>query len=103
MIKEKTQISSGIRTKTKVKSPSKYKVYILNDNSTPMDFVVMVLKRVFFKIGTDAEQIMLKAHTSGKALVGEYSPDVAESKVETAETMASNESYPLKFEISSND
>lgn len=103
MVKEKTQVSRGTRTMTKVKTPSMCKVYILNDDFTPMEFVVLVLKRIFFKIDSDADRIMMTAHTKGKALVGEYTPDIAESKVESAEIMATNAGYPLKFEILHND
>tara|TARA_B100000674_G_C37700080_1_gene850100 strand:+ start:90 stop:470 length:381 start_codon:yes stop_codon:yes gene_type:complete len=65
----------------KVEQPPRYKVILINDDYTPMDFVVDVL-RTFFGMNIEkATQIMLKVHTEGKGVCGVYSKDVAESKV----------------------
>ena len=67
--------------KHKLKQPPRYKVILINDDYTPMDFVVDVL-RTFFGMNIEkATQVMLKVHTEGKGVCGVYSKDVAESKV----------------------
>ena len=85
------------RERTKTKEPQRYKVYIYNDDFTTMDFVVKVLKVVFFKSETEAEALMLKVHHSDKAVVGVYSYDVATSKIRRATQMARDEGYPLRL------
>ena len=70
---------------------------MFNDDFTPMDFVVEVLEGIFFKSGTEAEQLMLKVHREEKAVVGIYSYDIAKSKTEKAMEKAREEKYPLKL------
>lgn len=82
-----------------VKEPDKFDVYMLNDDFTTMDFVVEVLRTVFYRNAADAEQIMLEIHNNGKALVGTYSYDIARSKVNMAEQMAREEGFPLRLRI----
>lgn len=82
-----------------IKEPDKFDVYMLNDDFTTMDFVVEVLRTVFYRNAADAEQIMLKIHNNGKALVGTYSYDIARSKVNMAEQMAREEGFPLRLRI----
>ena len=67
-------------SRTKTKKPSMYKVIMLNDDYTPMDFVVDVLRSFFGMNVEKATQIMLKVHTEGKGVCGVFSKDVAETK-----------------------
>ena len=85
------------RVRTNLREPRKYKVLIHNDDFTTMDFVVMILKVVFFKSDTEAEALMFTVHRSDKAVVGVYSYDVAMSKVSKATDMARHAGYPLRL------
>ena len=85
------------RVHTNIREPRKYKVLIHNDDFTTMDFVVMILKVVFFKTGTEAETLMLAVHRSSQAVVGVYSYDVALSKVKKATDMARHAGFPLRL------
>lgn len=66
----------------KVSFPSRYNVVMHNDDVTPMDFVIMVIVRVFKHSLQTAEKIMMDVHTNGKAVVGNYTKEMAEAKVE---------------------
>lgn len=90
---------SSLISRLNVKEPDKFDVYMLNDDFTTMDFVVEVLRTVFYRNAADAEQIMLEIHNNGKALVGTYSYDIARSKVNMAEQMAREEGFPLRLRI----
>lgn len=74
-----------------------YKVIIFNDDYTTMDFVVMVLQRVFNKQAKEAEELMLTVHNTGQAVVGVYTYDIARTKVEIATTMAQDNGFPLRL------
>ncbi len=95
MAKEQTAVKE--RQKCRIKEPRRYKVMIFNDDFTPMDFVVHVLETVFFKSAEEAEDIMLKTHHEGKAVVGIYCYDIARSKVEKALELSRSQKYPLKL------
>lgn len=82
-----------------MKEPSMYNVIMHNDDVTTMDFVVMVLKRVFRKDEADAEEIMMKVHTEGAAVVGTYFRDIAVSKAQYAMALAKINGYPLKLTV----
>lgn len=86
-------------TKPKVKKPSMYKVILHNDDFTPMDFVVMILERIFHKGGEEAVAIMMEVHTKGKAAVGTYTRDVAETKVDQCMSLAHRSQHPLKATV----
>jgi len=78
-----------------VKPPKMYKVVLLNDDYTPMDFVITILQR-FFSLDTEqATRIMLKVHTEGRAVCGIYSRDVAATKVEQVIAFARQHQHPL--------
>lgn len=96
MPKEQTAVRD--RTNTDLREPRRYKVIMYNDDFTTMEFVVHVLKAVFFKSADEAEAIMLTIHKSGSAVVGIYSYDVAISKVRKATMMARDENFPLRLE-----
>lgn len=79
----------------KMKQPPLYRVVLLNDDYTPMEFVVEVLQ-VFFRMDRDqATQVMLHVHTRGKGVCGVYTRDVAESKVDQVNDYARERTHPL--------
>src|SRR5215813_910442 len=89
---------TGIVTKTrpKTKKPSLYKVLILNDDYTPMEFVVHVLERFFQKDREEAVQIMLHVHRNGVGICGVYTFEVAETKVTQVIELARRHQHPLQ-------
>lgn len=82
-------------TTVEFKKPKLYKVILLNDNYTSMEFVVKVLIVVFHKSNADANQIMLTIHHKGKGIVGTYTYDIALTKISQVEQMAAQRGYPL--------
>ncbi len=84
------------RTKTKIKRPSLYKVLLLNDDYTPMEFVVYVLQRFFSKGQEPAVDIMLTVHNKGLAVVGVYPFEIAETKVTQVVDCARSNQHPLQ-------
>ena len=95
MAKEQSSVKE--RQRVDLDEPRRYKVTIYNDDFTTMEFVVKVLKVVFFKSQADAEALMLMVHHSDKAVVGIYSYDIAVSKVNKATQMARDEGFPLRL------
>ncbi|MFE8071624.1 ATP-dependent Clp protease adapter ClpS [Marinobacteraceae bacterium S3BR75-40.1] len=85
--------------KPAVKRPSLYKVVMLNDDFTPMDFVVEVLMKFFAHNEEKATQIMLTVHTEGKAVCGVYTRDIAETKAAQVNQYSSECEHPLLCEI----
>jgi ATP-dependent Clp protease adaptor protein ClpS len=79
-----------------VKLPKKYKVLLLNDDYTSMDFVIEILKTVFSKSNSEAEYIMLTVHEKGQAVCGVYSYEIAETKVVQVSKLARDEGFPLR-------
>ena len=79
----------------KIKKPPLYKVVLLNDDYTPMEFVVHVLESFFRMDHEKATQIMLHVHTQGKGVCGMYTRDVAETKVEQVNNYARANDHPL--------
>lgn len=94
-----TQIKGHKQSGLKYKEPPMYNVIMFNDDVTTMDFVVMVLQRIFRKSAADAETIMLKIHNEGSAVVGTYSKDIAESKVGLTRSLAKQYGFPLELTI----
>jgi ATP-dependent Clp protease adaptor protein ClpS len=94
------QHKSGTRTDSKQQTgttaPSLFKVMLLNDNYTPMEFVTDVLEQIFRKTPPEANQIMLHVHFRGSGVCGTYPYAVAESKVETVHARARKEGHPLR-------
>ena len=90
------EIGIATKTKPKTKKPSQYKVLMLNDDYTPMEFVVHVLKR-FFSMDTDqATQVMLHVHQRGVGVCGIFSYEVAETKVNQVMDFARQNQHPLQ-------
>ncbi len=79
----------------KLKRPPLYKVVLLNDDYTPMDFVVHVLEMYFSKSRESATRIMLEVHTTGKGLCGVFAHDIAETKVTQVNSYAREHQHPL--------
>ena len=84
------------RRAQKTKPPQMYQVVMLNDDYTPMEFVVMVLQQFFSKDRETATQIMLKIHLDGKGVCGVFSKDVAASKVDQVMDAANQAGHPLQ-------
>lgn len=84
------------RVNTEKKEPRLYKVFLLNDDYTTMEFVVLVLEEVFQKSPAEAYQIMMHVHVNGRGLAGVYPWEVAETKAETVISMARDAGFPLK-------
>jgi ATP-dependent Clp protease adaptor protein ClpS len=84
------------RTKQATKKPELFKVLLLNDDYTTMDFVVEILETVFNKAPAEAYRIMMAVHTQGQGLCGVYPFEVAETKVATVVEMARGQGFPLR-------
>jgi len=84
------------RIKDQIREPSMYKVLLLNDDYTSMEFVVEILINVFHKSIEDATAVMLKVHRLGAGLCGVYTQDVAETKIEQVHAMAREKDFPLR-------
>jgi ATP-dependent Clp protease adaptor protein ClpS len=93
-----TDGNTGIATKAraKTKKPSMYKVLMLNDDYTPMEFVVLVLERFFGKQHEEAVQIMLHVHQKGVGICGVFTYEVAETKVTQVMDFARKHQHPLQ-------
>ena len=83
-------------SKPQTKKPSMYNVLLLNDDYTPMEFVVIVLENVFNKKQEDATKIMLHIHKNGVGVCGTFSYEVAESKCKEVMDMAKKNEHPLQ-------
>jgi ATP-dependent Clp protease adaptor protein ClpS len=92
------EIVTERRTKeqTKTKKPSLYKCILLNDDYTPMEFVVEILKQIFHKSQAEATRIMLHVHQNGMGVAGVYPFEIAETKIHTVEELARESQFPLK-------
>lgn len=90
-LEEKTSIS--------LERPRRYQVVLLNDDYTPMEFVVMLLQQVFALDVDNATQIMLHIHERGKGVCGVFSLEIAETRANQAVAMARKHGHPLKAEV----
>lgn len=84
-----------MRQEKELKPPSMYQVLLLNDDYTPMEFVVMILKKYFSKDPENAMQIMLMVHRDGRGVCGIYPKDIASTKVELVLNHARKTGHPL--------
>jgi len=92
-----TTVKPKTSTKPKLQRPPLYKVILLNDDYTPREFVVTVLK-VIFRMGEEtASRVMLTAHQKGACVIAVYTRDVAETKAKEATDMGKAKGYPLFF------
>ncbi len=91
-----SETDSDVLYQNETKEPSLYRVIILNDDYTPMDFVILVLKKIFQHDDSRAEKVMLDIHKKGAGLGGVYTHEVAETKSMQMNQMAKENKYPLK-------
>ena len=91
------------RQKTIYKEPRRYKVIIHNDDFTTMDFVVKVLRDIFFMNEQDAETLMMQVHNTGQAGVGISSYEIAQTKSQKAIKMARENGFPLRLSVKPED
>lgn len=88
--------SLAVKPKSKTQRPPMYKILMLNDDFTPMEFVVHVLERLFSMTHAQAIEIMLTVHRKGVAVVGVFSHEVAETKVAQVMELARRQQHPLQ-------
>ncbi len=90
------QVGVATKTRAKAKKPSQYKVLMLNDDYTPMEFVVLVLKRFFSMDLEQATRVMLHVHQRGVGVCGVFTYEVAETKVNQVMDFARQNQHPLQ-------
>ena len=90
------QVGVATRTRARPKKPSQYKVLMLNDDYTPMEFVVLILQRYFSMDLEDATRVMLQVHQQGVAVCGVFTYEVAETKVAQVIDFARENQHPLQ-------
>ncbi len=89
-------IEYQIDEEVELKEPKKYKVLLLNDDYSTMDFVIEILIKIFRKSENEAEKIMLEIHNNGKAICGIYTHEIAATKVAQVKANARKAQFPLK-------
>ena len=89
-------VVTSTRTERKLKTPKLYKVLLLNDDYTTMEFVVYVLQSIFHLPESEAVQIMLHVHKNGMGVAGVYPHEIAETRVAQVEALAREHEYPLR-------
>ena len=94
--------ATKVETKKKLQKPSLYKVLLLNDDYTPMEFVVLVLESIFNKKQEEATQIMLHVHKNGIGVCGTFTYEVAESKCKSVMDLAKKHEHPLQCTMEKN-
>ena len=92
-----TVIAPRTKARPKIQRPPLHKVILLNDDYTPREFVVLVLKAVFRMNETQAYGVMLTAHRKGSCVIAVYTRDVAETKATEATELGRSKGYPLAF------
>lgn len=85
-----------VKERQEIKAPPFYKVFLINDDYTTMDFVTHILEKVFHKAPVEATQIMLHVHKNGKGLAGVYTREIAETKIGAAHKLSRQNGFPLK-------
>jgi len=92
-----TLVTPRTKLRPKTKRPPLYKVILLNDDYTPREFVVLVLKAVFRMNEDEAYRVMMTAHRRGACVIAVYAKDVAETKAKEATELGKSKGYPLFF------
>jgi ATP-dependent Clp protease adaptor protein ClpS len=101
MAEEKPKTGGEVleKPKPKTKRPEMFKVVLLNDDYTTMEFVVHVLQTVFNKPTPEAQRIMMQVHIQGRGICGVYTYEIAETKVSAVHALAQEEGFPLRATI----
>jgi ATP-dependent Clp protease adaptor protein ClpS len=86
----------NIKEDLQVTPPHLFKVLLLNDDYTTMEFVIHILEKIFHKRPVEASQVMLHVHKNGRGLAGIYTREIAETKIEAVHEMAELNNFPLK-------
>lgn len=94
-----TELIDRPESKEETKEPRKYKVVLMNDDYTPMDFVVQILKQVFHLSNASATRIMLAIHNKGVGVAGTYTREIAETKAVMVVETAQQYGHPLQATI----
>lgn len=92
-------LNEGAATKDQLKQPHLYRVLLVNDDFTPMDFVVLILMKFFSRDSEAAVRIMLDVHNTGKGECGVYTRDIAETKMQQANSYSREHKHPLLCQI----
>ena len=101
MAERQDQTDGAVKERPDIKKqdPTLYKVVLLNDDYTPMDFVVHVLESLFQKSPAEAFRIMMQVHLNGRGIAGVYPWEVAETKADKVASLANEAGYPLRATI----
>lgn len=99
MPREGSDVQSIEKTRQDLREPGMFHVILLNDNYTPMDFVVSVLVEIFKKSESDAMKIMMKVHNQGEGIAGTFIEDVAKTKSEITMQIAKKNGFPLTTKV----
>jgi len=99
----KRKRQSDIQTKERVTRPRKYKVIMLNDDYTPMEFVIRILEDIFHKSSAEATRLMLTVHRQGASVIGTYSREIAITKRDKSIRFARENGFPLVLEVEPED
>lgn len=91
------QLQEATRTVTELKYPERFNVVIVNDDYTPMEFVIQLLIEIFNKSTDQAKEIMLSVHNNGKGTAGTYGLEIAEQKQQESTVVARHHGHPLKI------
>jgi ATP-dependent Clp protease adaptor protein ClpS len=94
-----TDVQIDEKIKQKLEEPKRWKVVLLNDDSTPMEFVVGVLTEIFKHTQETAKSITLEIHTQGSGIAGVYSFEIAEAKAVEATQLARGNGFPLQIKM----
>ena len=98
-----SQAETQVMDKVVVAEPTKWKVLVLNDDVTPMNFVIAMLMGVFNHDEDEATEITMKVHNDGSAVAGIYDFEVAETKAVDATSIARQEGFPLQLKVVESD
>lgn len=93
---DETGVVTETRTERKLTKPRMYKVILLNDDYTTMEFVVYVLQAIFQRSDNEAVEIMLHVHRNGSGVAGVYTREIAETRVAQVEALAREHEFPLR-------
>ena len=94
-----TDVVIDEKIKKTVKEPSKFNVIMLNDDNTPMEWVIGILKEIFKHSDADAEALTMKIHNEGSAVAGTYKYEIAEQKSIEAVNASRNHGFPLQLKV----